>query len=571
MHKINDRILTEVLVIGGGQAGIVASIECSDSGKEVVIVTKGPFGKDGASTWMAGWGNQMALYAPDSPEIHAADTIRAGMYINNQQLVLNLTKELPDLFNKLKKWKIRYHIINNKVVQFKIPGGQTYPRILELERKGELGGLEYRRVLPHQVRKRPIKIISDIIIFDLLMNNHQVVGAVGLNIQKGTFVVIEAKVTILATGGFIGLYDYSTGSPSITGDGLAMAYKAGAKFRDMEFINFHSLIACWPPIIRGQGYTVSVFYGLGGKILNNKGLDFRKKHPDKGKLSTSVIIQQEIMSPRASLHGGVYCSFRHVSQEQIQNFIDTNNPQKHLDTILNVARIDLKKDGMEIAPCPLASNGGCDIDENCFTKVPGLIAAGEVVGGHEGASTMAGNTIALQFAMGFIAGKSAVKITSETAHIPSAQPAEVNNIVDGAMSILESADKYGPSPIEIKMKIQNILADYLHLAGRNRENLTKAIDEIQSLKADCDNMQLKCKEPDFNVEWVEGLECKNAITVLEMAVRAALTRTESRGFHYREDFPDRDNERWIKTVFLQKKGPDMKVWTEDVDMPFMSL
>lgn len=568
MNQLNDKIQTEVLVIGGGQAGILAAVECSDAGKKVILVTKGPFGRDGAATWLAGWGNQMALYAPDSPEIHAADTFRAGMFVNDQRLVQNLTRELPYVFEKLRKWKIRYKIINDKVVQVEFPGGQTYPRILSLARDGLMGGPEYRRVLPNQVRKRPITIMDDLIILDLIVNDGQVGGAVGLNIRNGNFVTIEAKATILATGGFIGLYGYSTGSPGSIGDGLAMAYQVGAKIRDMEFINFHSLIACWPPIIKGEAFVITLFYSLKGKILNKMGFDFRKRHPGKGKLSSSVIIQQEIRAKRGSPHGGVYCSFRDLPANLIQDFIDAT-PQKHLKLILEDAGIDIKRDAIEIAPCPLASNGGCDVDENCFTNIPGLIAAGEVVGGHEGAYTMAGNTIALQFAMGSLAGKSAIKLASETVNVPAAKPAITKEIIDKTKSIIEGGSSSGPSPREMRRKIQDFMGTYLHLLDRSDENLTRGIDEILSLKKDCDFLQLTHRGANFNVELVDGIECRKAVIVAELAVRGALAREESRGFHYREDFPDSDNDKWLKTVYLQKRGEDMEVWAEDVDMPFL--
>lgn len=569
MNIANDIIQTEVLIIGAGQAGILAAVECADSGKDVIIVTKGPFGRDGAATWMAGWGNQMALYAPDSPEIHAADTIRAGLHINDQRLVMSLTEELPYVFEKLREWKIRYQIINDKVVQVEFPGGQSHPRILALARAGEMGGPEYRRVLPAQVRKRPIQIIGDLIVFDLLVKDGQVVGAVALNIQKGSFVTIEAKITVLATGGFVGLYEYSTGSPSAIGDGLAMAYEAGAKLRDLEFINFHSLIACWPPIIRGEAYVISLFYSLRGKILNKMGHDFRRHHPGKGKLSTSVMIQQEIKKRLGSPHGGVYCSFKDLPDNLIQDYIDSN-PQKHLELLIDEAGVDIKRDAVEISPCPLASNGGCEIDEKCLTNVPGLLAIGEVVGGHEGAYTMAGNTIALQFAMGSIAGKTATKMASETRHIPSSNSSAINEVIDGARSMLEDGSRSGPSPIEMRNEIQRIMYTYLNLLGRDKESLTKCIGEINGLKEDSNFLQLKHRGRCFNMEWVDGIEFKKSLVVAELAARAALAREESRGFHYREDFPESDD-KWIKTVCLQKEGEDMNISIEDIEAPFMDI
>ena len=182
---------------------------------------------------------------------------------------------------------------------------------------------------------------------------------------------------------------------------------------------------------------------------------------------------------------------------------------------------------------------------------------------------MAGNTVALQFAMGSIAGKSAIKLTSETVNVPSANSSAVNAIVDKTRSMIEGGTSSGPSPIEMRSKIQDFMGTYLQLLDRNNENLTRGVDEILSLKKDCDCMQLAHRGEHFNVELIDGIECRKAIIVAELAARAALTREESRGFHYREDFPDSDNANWLKTVYLQKKGENMTVWTEDIDMPFL--
>ena len=278
--QATNKLTTDVLIIGAGLAGIMAAIEACDSGKNVALVSKGPFGRDGATSWMAGWGFQAALYRPDNPEIHAADMIRVGQYLNNQKLVLNLTHEIINTFDKLVKWNVRYKKVKGKYAQIRLPG-ETYGRVPELIRPGYAAGFEYRRVLPYQVRKRPIEIVEEVIILDILTKDGQAVGAVGLNIRSGEFLVIEAKATVIATGGFMGLYKFSTNGPGTSGDGLAMALRAGAILRDIEFADFYSSTPIWPPIISGEVDWATMFrYDLGGRIYNKRGVEFLKYHKD---------------------------------------------------------------------------------------------------------------------------------------------------------------------------------------------------------------------------------------------------------------------------------------------------
>ncbi|MDY7035621.1 MAG: FAD-binding protein [Thermodesulfobacteriota bacterium] len=563
-----SRTSTDVLVIGAGLAGIMAAIEASDSGSEVIIISKGPFGIDGAATWMAGWGFQAALYSPDSPEIHAADMIRVGQYLNNQRLALNLTHEVLNVFNKLSKWGVHYKNINGKYAQIRLPG-QSYGRVPQLKLPGLAAGFEYRRILPLQVQKRSIDIISEVLIIDLLMKDGQTVGAVGLDIRTGDFIIIEAKATIIATGGFMGLYKFSTTSPGLTGDGVAMAFRAGAVLRDIEFADFYTTTPKWPPILEGEvDWATLLRYDLAGIIYNNRGVEFLRYHKDRKKLAQPIILQQEIDAGRCSPHKGVYLSFRHLPENIIQHYYDSVGSQKWLNTILE-SGLDIKKDAMEVAPAPLESIGGVAIDENCVTNIPGLFVTGEASGGSEGAYTLAGNPVAIYFAMGTLAGKSAAKYASEISTIPSVNRSLFNEILDRVVPMSEKDGASGPNPIEIKARVQEILDKYLHLLYRNETNLNKAIEEINTLRGDAKSLRLNHRGNVFNTEWTEGIECLNAIDILDMLARSALMRKESRGLHYREDFPDLDNEKWLKVTQLRKTGDDISLWMEDIDFTFM--
>lgn len=264
-----EAIETDVLVIGAGIAGAMAAIRAKERGVDVLIVTKGPFGKDGAASWMAGWGLQTVHYPPDSVEIHAKETIQTGQYLNNQKLVFNLVSVLPECLDRLDKWGLRYLKKDGKIVTKRIPGTK-YLRVPVFEREGRAGGVDYRRVLPHLVRLCGIRTIGDLMVTDLLKKDNVVVGAIGLNIQEGNVVVIKAKITILATGGCMGIYRFTTTSPTLVGDGYAMALRAGAELSGMEFADFYVTTACWPPLLRGEVDAVTdLRFDLRGKSITN--------------------------------------------------------------------------------------------------------------------------------------------------------------------------------------------------------------------------------------------------------------------------------------------------------------
>jgi succinate dehydrogenase/fumarate reductase flavoprotein subunit len=562
-----QQIKSDVLVIGAGLAGIPAAIEASDAGQQVTIISKGSFGRDNAASWLAGWGFQAALYAPDSPEVHARDTIRVGQYLNNQQLVYALTSELPNVVKHLSKWLLRYKKVGGRIVQVRLPG-ETYGRVPQLARPGVAAGYEYRRVLPNQVKKRPIQILSDFMVVDLLVSAGQVVGAVGLNIRTGEFLVLEAKAVVLATGGFMGLYKFTTTSPGLTGDGVAMAYRAGVKLRDIEFADFYTTALVWPPILAGEcDDVVMLRYDLGGRMLNARGVEFWEYARKTKKIAQAVITQQEIRAGRHSSHGGVYLSFRHLPENLIDDYLAGLVNLKWLENFQELG-LDIRRHAFEVAPAPLSSIGGCAIDEHCATNLPGLFVAGETSGGAEGAYTLAGNPVCLYFASGFIAGRSAARWAQAQGALPPSAPAQVDEIIETCSLPAKGAGS-GPTVLEIRRKIQQLLDAYLSLLGRTKENLHLALEEINSLQKMWTEQQLRHLGRIYNLEWVQGLENRNALLVLEMLARSALMREESRGLHFREDFPEVDNVNWLKVITVQQKGEAMELAKEEVAMPYV--
>jgi succinate dehydrogenase/fumarate reductase flavoprotein subunit len=558
-----ETIETDILVIGAGIAGSMAAIKAKESGVDVLIVTKGPFGRDGAASWMAGWGLQTMHYPPDSAEIHAKETIQTGQYLNNQNLVFNLVRVLPECVDRLEKWGVRYLKKDGKIVTKRIPGTK-YLRVPVYEREGRAGGVDYRRVLPHKVRLCGIKTRSDVMITELLKMDNGVVGATGLDIQEGNIVVIKAKITILATGGCMGIYRFTTTSPTLVGDGYAMALRAGAALSGMEFADFYVTTACWPPLLRGEVDSVTdLRFDLSGKIYNKRGDEFLARQKGSA-IAYPIVVQREIEELRGSPHDGVYLSFSHLPRNLVDAYLEACHGQRWID-LFKDAGIDLYEGAIEVAPAPLESMGGCKVNKVCETSLTNLFAAGEVAYGAEGAYTMAGNPMALHMASGFIAGQEAGE------RAKSIQRGEVDEkqIEELKARIIEPLNREaGIRFIDVERETEEVLRKYFPLSGKTKGLLENGIDKIVEIRREIlPKIFSKVKFPRFNLEWVESLEASNRVDVIEMLLRAALMREESRGLHFRKDFPNPDP-TWLKNVVIQKIDDGLKLWTEPVEFTY---
>src|SRR3972149_3584640 len=243
---------TDVLILGAGIAGIRAAIEAAEQKVDLILINKGAFCKDGAAAWMAGNGFQAALYPPDSIASHIADTIKGGWYLNNQNLVKTFLSLGPRVVREMEKWGVRLTKQESKFYQLPFPG-HSFPRSV-CGKPGLFLGPEYRKALYRQIKKRKINVREDFFVTDLLPGPAGIGGAIGLDLRTGAVEVHRAKSTILATGGFMGCYNFTTANPTATGDGHGMAYRAGIKMMDMEFVQFIPAAHLWPPNARGDIY-----------------------------------------------------------------------------------------------------------------------------------------------------------------------------------------------------------------------------------------------------------------------------------------------------------------------------
>ncbi len=567
---ISETLETDVLVIGGGIAGIRAAAEAANSGVTVMLTNKGHVGRDGAAVWMAGMGYQAALYPPDSLEVHVEDTVKGGKYLNNQKLVHDFLKLAPDSVNDLAKWGMRFGRKDGKFVQVQLPG-ETYPRSMCHTFSSQSLGGEYRKVLPRQVmNKKNIRVMNDLFIIDLLTCDDRVVGALGVDLRNSLFRVVKAKYTILATGGYMALFDFSTANPTLTGDGQGMAFRAGVRMVGMEFIQFFPAAAIWPRIVYRDHFPYTLLWRLRGIFYNSIGERFMERYyPVEKDFATreamSRAIYREVKEGRGSPHGGAYVSFRHLPRNLINTFLEEMKDNPFMKA-LQEAGVDIREDAIEIGPAAHYVHGGCWINERCETNLKGLYAIGEVgAGGKDGADRLAGNALPFCMAMGYIAGKEVAREAANDA-VPEIDMQQAEELCQEAQKPLNR--KNGITAFDMKKKLQRLMSDAM-IFDRNKKDLEQALSELTRMRnEEYGNLAVSNKSKTFNLEWMEALEARNMLDAAEMSMRAALMREESRGLHQRSDFPEPKSE-WLKHILITKNGDHMDFTTEPVSFPYV--
>ncbi len=567
---LKDEIIdTDILIIGAGIAGIRTAIEAHDLEVKVVLTTKGAFGKDGAVTWMAGYGYQAALYPPDSVETYFQDSIRGGKYLNNQKLLHTLLGLAPNSVEELQKWGMRLAKEGDRFHQIMLPG-HSYNRSIH-SRPGLFLGPEYRRVLPHQIRRREgIQVLSDVFFSDLLSKNGKVIGARGVRIPEGEIKIFRAKAMVLATGGYMACYRLTSANPTITGDGHAMAFRAGTKLMDMEFNQFMPVATLWPPNLYGDITPFALLIELYGIFYNSRGERFMERYYPKEKdwvtrEAAGRAIMREAREGRGSPHGGAYLSFKHLPRNFLDRFLEKAGKAPFFEK-LREAGVDLHQDAIEVGPTAHYVQGGLWIDEDCRSTVDGLYAVGEVAsGGMDGADRLAGNALPFCMVMGKLGGRAAAERAKSTG-LSDPDEAQVERLKKEILSPLER--KEGVRGQTVKEKIRGIMSSHAIFA-RNKEGLEEGLKELENIEEkDLSQLFTPAKQKRFNLDWIESLEARNMLVVAQMVLKAALQRTESRGLHERSDYPDQDPQ-WLKHILIQKVEERTVLSTEPVSFPYL--
>jgi fumarate reductase (CoM/CoB) subunit A len=547
-------IETDVLVIGGAITAARAAIAAHDQGAEVMLVDKGIFGKSGAGP-VAYSVTAALIKPPDSKETFYEDMIKSGQGLNNKSLVKAFVEDVArGRVLELENFGIVFARGEDGKLSLRQMGGHSYPRDI-----ASFHAASMVNVLVLEVMRRNIKVYSDVMITRLLTDQGRVVGAVGLDKKKGDLIVFRAKAIVLTAGGAGQAYGpgevsgYTTTLMEITADSYAMAYRIGADLVDMEFVQFITAIA-YPDVFKGILAGEPAAHNA--KLYNSKNERFMQRYDVKRMENTTkdvlaAAIIQEVREGRGTPHGGVWMDFSAASHDSLHIF---PYPFEEMG-------IDPKKDRVEIMPAAHYFMGGVKIDEKCQANVQGLYAAGEAAGGLHGANRLAGCSTADSNVFGARAGRFSAEEANTLAR-PGINWEQVKDEQRRIQSLLKTHErKVGITPVKLKRKLQTILWNDVG-ALRSKADLSALPEKLALIKEEYENnLRLRQSSLKLNNEIIEALEIYNIIDFTGMISRAALLREETRGAHYREDFPKRDDQNWLKNIIIRCEAGEMKVTT----------
>jgi succinate dehydrogenase/fumarate reductase flavoprotein subunit len=567
---IGSRRSCDVLIIGSGSAGLRAAIEAHDAGADVLIISKSR--KGDPHTVLARGGINAALGTMDPEDnwmVHAADTLREGEFLADYERVEILCKNAPDAVNELVNWGARFHREEDGRLTQRFFGAHTYRRTVFYE---DWTGQEIIRVLIDQVRLRKIEIVDDVYITKLIKSDNlsgkieatKVTGALGIDFKKKEFVIFECKSLILAAGGYTRVYSVSSSrSFENYGEGMILAYEVGADLVDMEMVQFHPTGMVWPEKALGTLATEAI-RGEGGILLNSKGERYMKNYyPERMELGPRDVVARatynEILDGRGTEHGGVWLDVTHLSKQKILDRLPTMYEQ-----FKNINGIDISKDKMEVGPTAHYSMGGIVVDMKCRTKIRGLFAVGEVISQIHGANRLGGNSLLDTIVFGKIAGFEAASFAKEEGERHKTEKSLLELTVSNKKEFGDHEIFIVKDPIMFRNEIQEIMN---HNAGIIREEtrLQNGLKRILDLKKEFYSKDNILKEFKIeNEEVVLTLEVKSSLVVSEAIIRSALIRQESRGAHYRSDFPQLDDEKWKVNIYCRAEGKEMLLFKESV-------
>ena len=571
----------DVLVIGAGGAGLRAAIEASSTGQSVGLICKSLLGK--AHTVMAEGGMAAAMGNSDDRDdwsTHFADTMRGGQYLNDWRMAELHAKEAPARVRELEAWGAVFDRTQDGKINQRNFGGHKYRRLAHV---GDRTGLEMIRTLQDHGIHQGFEVFMEYTVVELLKDGDRIAGAFAYERNHGRFHLFKAKAIILATGGVGRCYKITSNSWEGTGDGHALAYRAGAMMRDMEFLQFHPTGMVWPPSVRGILVTEGV-RGEGGILQNSEGRRFmfddipdaythqtadneeegwryiigdkEARRPPELLTRDHVArcIVREVREGRGSPHGGVFLNI-HWIKEQLKD--GSEHIKKKLPSMyhqfMELGGVDITKESMEVGPTTHYVMGGIQVDsETQMSIVPGLFAAGECAGGLHGANRLGGNSLSDLVVFGKRAGEYAAKHAAEQS-MPTIDAGRVEEIERHALRPFETGGD-GENPFEIQHDLQDMMQERAGIV-RTEENLSFALDALTGLRERAARARAYDNR-DYNPGWHTALDLDNLLDVSEMIVRSAIERRESRGGHFHDDYPQKCEKHgtWNSVVSMTGDG-----------------
>ena len=541
------RVNSDVLVLGAGGAGLRAAIESQTSGAKTVVVSKSVFGK--AHTVMAEGGIAASIGdvdPKDSWEVHFSDTVREGVYIGDWRFAEILAKEAPERVYELESYGALFDRTPEGKIMQRAFGAHTYRRLCHV---GDKTGLEIIQTLKDKVMALGIEVMDEIFITRLATHNGKVIGAIGIMMRTGDIIAFSAKSTIIATGGSGRIFKTTSNSWESTGDGIALAFRAGAELKDMEMVQFHPTGMVYPLGVKGLLVTESV-RGEGGMLFNARGERFMRKYsPKRMELDARDVVARavyaEIMEGKGTKHGGVYLDISHKGKA----FIMKKLPGMY-EQFKELAGVDIIKEKMEVAPTVHYHMGGIAISsEDGRSAVEGLFAAGEATSGLHGANRLGGNSLAdiLVFGKRAGSGAAAYSASEEMMGIPDEKVAEE---IDRISSFL--TEKIKINPYREMNELRECMSANVGII-REEKSLMKAVRTISEINERMYGMGVEgglC----YNPALYGMLELQNMLLVAECIAKSALERKESRGAHTRSDYPAKEREWKVNIICSNSNG-----------------
>ena len=575
----------DVLIIGAGGAGLRAAIEAASSGVSVGLICKSLLGK--AHTVMAEGGMAAAMANNDdrdSWKVHFADTMRGGQYVNNWRMAELHAKEAPDRVRELEGWGAVFDRTPDGRINQRNFGGHRYPRLAHV---GDRTGLELIRTLQDHAVYTGMTVHMEHTVIDLILDNGRAAGVLAYDRERGRFHVFNAKAIVLATGGVGRAYKITSNSWEGTGDGHALAYRAGAELIDMEFIQFHPTGMVWPPSVRGILVTEGV-RGEGGVLKNSEGRRFMFDDiPDNYKPQTASdpeegwrytqgdksarrppelltrdhvarCINREVKAGRGSPHGGVFLDIAWIKEKLKDSEVHIKRKLPSMyHQFKELADLDITREPMEVGPTTHYVMGGIRVDgDSQMSTIPGLFAAGECASGINGANRLGGNSLSDLIVFGKRAGEYAA-VWAKEHPAPRVDEGLVEHGMKVSLAPFDRGDG-GENPYKVQADLQETMQALVGIV-RTESEMREALVRIAQFKERAARVGVSGHR-EYHAGWHTALDLRNLLTVSEAVARSAIERKESRGGHFREDYPDKVTEfSTINIAVRQGAGDTMEI------------
>jgi len=552
-----ETVESDLLILGAGGAGLCAALHAADRapGLTIAVVVKGLLGRAGCTRMVQG-GYNAVLTSPDSLEAHFLDTLRGGGWINDQELVWTLVNEAPRRVLELEaRYGCFFDRTNDGKIHQKPFAGQSHDRTIH---KGDLTGIEIMNRLTEQVWARlSVRALEEHRAVELLQDDAgRVGGALLLDMRGGSFVLARSRATLLAMGGGPTMYKVIACSADKAADGIALAYRAGAPLKDMEMVQFHPTGLVIPNSLMTGALLEEGLRGAGGRLLNGAGERFMARYdPERLERSTRDLVSRaaftEVQDGRGTANGGVWIDVSHLGAKFVEE-----NFRGMVKRCRDFGK-DLAREPVEVGPTAHFMMGGVVINPECRTALEGLFAAGEDAGGVHGANRLGGNGVGDSTVFGGIAGDVMAEWVAGRA-LPSVSAARAEEAVKRLTAPLAVA---GTPVYPLLARLRSLMWERVGLI-RDGTGLESALVEIEEIEARVGAVAVP-GGPEYNLAWQDWLNLQSMTTAARLIARSALERTESRGSHYRRDFPQSDP-RWLVNVLAQAKDKEMSVRTEPV-------